>query len=380
MTRSRLGGRDDNAMKIAIDVRCLMNNQYSGVSFYTLNLLKALFELDSSNEYILFYNSSKKPKMPTFEHPNVRYVGFNYPNKLFNLSLMLRGKPEIDRLIGDCDVFFVPNLNFLSLSGDCRKILTIHDLSFLQFPEFFNHKMRLWHKLVLKKMNLKHFDTIMADSQSTKNDIIDLLNIKPEKVKVNYLGVEEQFKQLESGLDAVKQKYNLPERFILYLGTLEPRKNVESIIEAYNDLNHDLVIAGGRGWKCQKIFKLAKNNPRIRFVDYIDNEDKPSLYNLADLFVCPSYYEGFGLPLLEAMACGTPVIAGNNSSQIEVVGNAGILVDPYNINDIKEAIRTVLSDDDLRQYLVKRGLTRAKEFSWSKTAAEILEVFQNSII
>ena len=175
----------------------------------------------------------------------------------------------------------------------------------------------------------------------------------------------------------VKQKYNLPDKFIFYVGALEPRKNIESIIEAFKMLGGDesLVIAGTPGWKNEKIYELAKGDERIKFLGYVREEDKPALYNLASMLAYPSHYEGFGLPLIEAMACGCPVIAGANSSQLEVVGEAGLLVDPNNLNEIKFAMTAMIGDNELRNKYIELGLARAKEFSWEKTAREILENF-----
>ncbi len=371
--------RNDNYMKIGFDIRCLMNKNYSGVSYYTFNLLKAIFALDKENQYLLFYNSSKKVDLPEFNQPNVKYVGFHWPNKIFNLALNFFNEPKLDKLIGGVDIFFAPNLHFVAWSENCKKVIAVHDLSFIRFPEFFNFKMRLWHKLILGKNILGQADMITADSENTKNDLIELLKIPVGKIKVVYLGVSDEFRVLAKDdirLENARKKYNLPEKFILYLGTLEPRKNIESIIEAYNLLSncdYDLVIAGGVGWKAKNIFKLAKENPKIKFIGYI--EDRPALYNLASLFVYPSYYEGFGLPILEAMACGCPVIAGVNSSQGEVVGDAGLLVDPYNINEIKKAMEILLANNELRDDFIKRGLERAHEFTWEKTAKNILRIF-----
>jgi len=364
-----------------------MNKNYSGVSYYTFNLLKAIFALDKENQYLLFYNSSKKVDLPEFNQPNVKYVGFHWPNKIFNLALNFFNEPKIDKLIGGVDIFFAPNLHFVAWSENCKKVIAVHDLSFLRFPEFFNFKMRLWHKLILWKNILGQADMITADSENTKNDLIELLKIPEGKIKVVYLGVSEEFRVLAKDdirLENARKKHNLPEKFILYLGTLEPRKNIESIVEAYNLFSppyeggdqrggYDLVIAGGVGWKAKNIFKLAKKNSRIKFIGYVD--DRPALYNLASLFVYPSYYEGFGLPLLEAMACGCPVIAGANSSQGEVVGDAGLLVDPYNINEIKKAMEILLANNELRDDFMKSGLERAKEFTWQKTAEKVLESF-----
>jgi len=367
-------------MTIAIDVRCLMDKNYSGVAWYGYYLLKNLFARDKNNQYLLFYNSSRRPKLPEFNYPNVHYRGFSWPNKLFNLSLEVLNRPQLDKLLGGVDIFFAPNLNFLALSDDCRKIITVHDLSFLHFKEFFTLKSRLWHWLILRKKILSRADVIIADSNNTKNDLINLFALPMEKIKVIYLGVEKNLNAIsEENLIRVKEKYHLPEKFILFLGALEPRKNLAGVIKTFialNNLNDYQLIIGGTGdWRQGEIFNLTKNNQRIKFLGYVNEADKPALYQLAKVFVYPSYYEGFGLPLLEAMTYGCPVICGSNSSQTEVVGLAGLLVNPYNMSEIKQAIEGIIFDDDFRQQLIAKGLERSKMFSWQKTAQETLDVF-----
>ncbi|MFA5029556.1 MAG: glycosyltransferase family 1 protein [Patescibacteria group bacterium] len=363
-------------MRIGVDVRCLMQQEYSGVSWYTFNLLENLFKLDQKNEYQLFYNSSKKVFLPKFDQANIGYRGFRFPNKLFNLAVNFGNWPKIDKLIGGTEVFFVPNLHFIALSQKTSRLITVHDLSFLRCPEFFTLRSRLRHWLIVLKKIINQADLIFADSDNTKQDLVELLKIKEEKIKVIYLGTKLTPASIEDK-ERVRTKYHLPQKFILYLGTLEPRKNVPGIIRAYQLLaaEEELVIAGAAGWKTGEIYRLAKGNDKIKFFDYVAEEDKAALYSLARAFVYPSYYEGFGLPLLEAMACGCPVIGGGNSSQGEVVADAGLLVDAYNVREISLALESLLGDEGLRRLLIDRGLTRAKEFTWEKTAQEVLNIF-----
>lgn len=366
-------------MKIGIDIRCLMNSKYSGVSWYAYNLLKNIFELDHDNHYVLFYNSSKQVILPKFDYDNVKYSGCRYPNKLFNLVVNCFNYPRIDKLIGGVDLFFVPNLHFIAWSDNCKKIITVHDLSFLHFPEFFTAKMRLWHKLILKKDILGQADLIVADSFNTKNDLLGLLGVPENKIKVIHLGVDQRYfiPSTAEQLAAIRKKYDLPDKFVLSLGTLEPRKNLEGIVAAYKSLapEADLVIAGGRGWKTKPSGSQSSADRRINFIGYVAEADKPALYQLASVLVYPSFYEGFGLPLLEAMASGCPVIAGSNSAQPEVVGEAGLLVDPNNISEISSALAVLLSDGRFHQEMSKRGKKQAANFSWLKTAQETLEAF-----
>lgn len=369
-------------MKIGIDIRCLMEKQYSGISEYTYNLLNNLLKIDRQNQYFLFYNANKKVKIPEFKFPNLTYKGFSYPNKIFNLGIRFLKFAEIDKLIGGVDIFLIPNFLFTNISGDCKKVIIVHDLSFELYPEFFTFKKRLWHKLIGPKKLCQKADAIIAISENTKNDIIKIYQINPEKIKVVYQGINEIFLQpiTESEKQRVKDKYNLPANYIFYLGNLEPRKNVETLILAFQNLKNEasnLVIAGGEAWKYKSIYKIWQNSPakrRIKFLGYVDAFDKPALYSLAKIFVYPSIYEGFGLPPLEAMACQTPVITSFGSSLVEAIGDAGLLVDPNNYNELAKIIDQLLADEKLQNLFKERGLKQVKKFCWQSAATKILEI------
>jgi len=376
-------------MKIGIDIRTLLDARPSGVSEYVLNLLKEMFKLDTANEYRLFYNCfGDCPNLPEFKQANVKLIKYNYPNKVLNYLLFkIFNYPKLDKDLA-VDVFFMPHLNFIGLSVGAKNLLTVHDLSFLKYPEFFSARKNFWHRMVKAKKLLKRFSLVIAVSENTKRDIMELGGINPDKVKVIYSGVGEEYKKLplinyQFSVKRVRDKYNLPERFILYLGTIEPRKNVDGIIRAYNQLrvmscelrDYKLIIAGARGWKSENIYrewdKSAFKND-IKFLGYVEPDDKIYLYNLASVFIYPSFYEGFGFPPLEAMACGVPVVASFASSLPEVVGDAALMVDPYNINDLAGALEKVLVDENLKNKLIARGLEQAKKFSWRETARAYL--------
>lgn len=372
-------------MKIGIDIRCLMEPQYSGISEYTYNLLGQLFQIDSKNQYFLFYNASKVVKPPQFDFPNVVYKEFKYPNKIFNLTLRFLKIAKIDKMIGGVEIFLIPSFLFSNLSKDCKKILVVHDLSFEIYPHFFTLKKRIWHHLISPKRLCQQADLIIAISENTKNDIIKFYGINPEKIKVVYNGVNKIFFQPVANeiKKRVKNKYNLPNNYIFYLGNLEPRKNVETLISAFEKLEDksiNLVIAGGFAWKYKNVYKLWRNSPvkeKIKFLGYVEAGERPALYSLAKLFVYPSIYEGFGLPPLEAMACGTPVITSFNSSLVEAVGKAGLLIDPNNFNELAKIIDQVLKDKKLQNLLRERGLKHCQNFRWQNTAQKILEIVNN---
>ena len=395
-------------MKIGVDIRSLMERQYSGVAEYALNLLNAILELDKKNRYFLFYNSLKKINLPEFKQKNVKIVGFKYPNKFFNLGLKLSNQWQLDKMLGGVDVFWLPNPQFANLSDKCKKVVTFHDLSFERFPEFFSFKRRRWHEIINPKKLAEDFDKIIAVSQSTKNDLVEFYKVNENKISIIHSGINEKFFtnniegdncncRLPSGdgvlptegdnhdcrlqeRERVKAKYNLPDRFILSLGTLEPRKNIVGLVDAFNQIKSQtkLIIAGGRGWLYGDIYEAAGSSPKkgsIKFLGYVDEADKPALYSLAELFIFPTFYEGFGFPVLEAMACGCPVITSANSSLPEITGGAAILINSYNVGELAQAIDQVLLSNELKNKLRKKGREQAKKFKWEETARETLEVF-----
>lgn len=382
-------------MNIGIDARTLLENYYSGVNFYTFNLLKNLFGLDRENQYQLFSNSfGAKDGLKIFQnYPNVENRHFNWPNKFLNFSFAFLDFPKINRLLGKIDLFFLPNINFLAIDKKTPLVTTIYDLSFERYPEFYSRKSNLWHKIINPRVLLGQSRKIITISECSKKDLIELYKIPAEKIEIIYPAAGEGFKMLdkeEKKLAEVKEKYNLPENFILYLGNLEPRKNIEGLIHAFeefcknyqNKLDHDLflVIAGQAAWKYQTVLKLAEKSSKrekIKLLGYVKEADKPALYNLAKIFVYPSFYEGFGMPPLEAMACGAPVVTSANSSLPEVVGDGGLLVNPYKLNELSQAFYQLLTDEKLVKTLRERGFEQAKKFSWQKSAEKLLAIFNS---
>lgn len=381
-------------MNILIDVRPLMDERYSGVAEYTYELLSALFKIDSSNQYFLYYNSARDllGRLPNFTQANVSYIRTHYPNKIFNYCLVMPfDRPRLDRYIGSgIDIFFMPHVNFSAWSPSVKSVVAVHDLSFLIYPEVFNWRKNIWHGLLRVRRLMKKTTAVVAVSENTKADIINYGGAATEKVKTILSGLSADFKKLppeDPALLAVKKRYRLPEKFIFFLSTVEPRKNIECLLRAFDLLkkkprneNIKLLIAGGRGWKSKAVYSLAKKlacSSDIEFLDYVDRNDKVYLYNAATLFAYPSLYEGFGHPPLEAMACGTPTILGSSSSLPEVAGDAALLVDPYNPTALAAAIESIIMDADLAAALSEKGIEQAKRFTWEKTARQYLDLFES---
>lgn len=381
-------------MRIGIDIRTLMDKRFSGVPEYTFNIVRSILEIDRLNRYRLFYNSPRdlSAQMPVFDFPNVEMVKLNYPNKVLNYGLFkLLDRPKIDKVL-NVDAFFMPHLNFVSLSEEVRSLLTIHDLSFLRYPEFFSWRKNFWHSMINVRKLARRFDRIIAVSENTKRDVIDLLQIDPDKIEVIYSAISEEFASggSDSGnLRSIKIKYALPDNFILFLGTIEPRKNIIGLMQAYERLLRchpemgpvKLVIAGGQGWRSREIYeywKMSGERDNIIFLGYVDSADKPAIYNMAKVFVYPSYYEGFGFPPLEAMACGTPVICSFNSSLSEIAGDAALMIDPSDIEMLARSMYLVLSDNILSHKLAIKGRAQASDHNWKTSARRILKILSPS--
>jgi len=381
-------------MRIGVDIRCLVDGKRTGVEEYTVNVLTELFERDQANEYVLFLNSYRKSGFEDeifAKYKNISVKKFRYPNKVLNLLFWYFGWPHVDKIIGGVDLFFMPNISFIGLSKKVKLVLTVHDLSFEMMPETFSLKRRIWHSFVNPRKLCQRADKIIAVSESTKADIIEQYKIPKEKITRIYNGAPEEMCELNHNnpkLIEVKEKYHLPFNFIFYIGTIEPRKNIPAIVSAFDALKSEglaefskykLVIAGGKGWKTQKIFEImrqAKFTDDIIYTSCMLSEDKAAVLTLASLFVYPSFFEGFGIPVLEAMKCNVPVITSNVSALPEIVGDGAIMIDPYNPEELLIAMKELLQSKELAQRMAERGKNHAFRFTWKASARELLGVFE----
>jgi glycosyltransferase involved in cell wall biosynthesis len=368
-------------MRIAIDVRSLMEGRHSGVEEYTTQIIRAMVRVAPKHEYHLFYNSTKKVKLPDFGE-QVKVHGFRYPNKILNLSQFLVERPHWDELV-QADCFFVPNFRLTPLGQDVPLVTTVHDLSFERFPELFSWRRRVWHKLMRPWVLMHNSDKIIAVSEATKKDVVDLYQIYHRKIKVIYSGVTGMDSN-EDRRELMKKRYNLPDKFVMYLGTLEPRKNVSGIIQAFDaiasEVEHDLVIAGANGWLMGEIDRALNNSrgrSRIHLTGFISEEDKWELYKMANLFVYPSLYEGFGFPPLEALLSGTPVITSNNSSLPEVVGKWATLIDPFDTAELALVMKELLNELPVVEESVRREIR--EKYLWDRAAKETLDVIESVV-
>lgn len=373
-------------MWICVDGRVLQDHKYGGVQEYTRQLLAALLRLDKQNKYLIFYNSfGRRSRAPTINAPNIYEIYFGFPNKIFNFSLAAGLGPELDSLVESAaskqfgekikiDIFWAPNLNFFNLRPQTKFLLTVHDLSFFIEPSFFKIKERLWHGLIRPSRLLRRGERLFPVSESTKADCVRQ-GISFDKCAVIYPGVESRFFDVSPDqAQRIKQKYNLPDRFALTLAAAGKRKNFESIMRVAESLGDvEFVIAGIGTEKFQK--KIINNN--VRALGAVLPAELPALYRAAEIFVYPSFYEGFGLPVLEAMAAGVPVVTSSCTSLPAVARDAAILIDPHDLNELRTAIIKLWNLSSLREDLSRRGMEIAKNFSWEASARKLLEKFEN---
>jgi len=348
-------------MKIAIDVspvedRGLIQHRVRGVGFYIDNLKKALVKYFPQNQYYFFVRGQNLPKTIDLVH---------YP-------------------------YFEPFFLTLPIFLKYKTVVTVHDLIPLVFPKEFPAGIRGKIKWQIQKWLLKKADAVIADSKSSKRDICKYVDISVQKVNVVYLAAGEEFRRLRGGNWEllIRKRYGLPDRFMLYVGDATWNKNLPRLIQAMEQIEIPLVMVGRalvetdfdktNPWNQDlvKIQEMANKNKKIIRLGFIPTEDLVKIYNLAEVFVMPSIYEGFGLPVLEAMACGCPVVTTKEGSLEEVAGKAAFYVDGYDVESIVQGLKKVFSDKSLQKDLSNKGLEKAAEFSWKKTAEETIKVYE----
>ena len=377
-------------MRIAIDYTPAIN-QTAGIGRYTRSLVQALADIDAENEYVLFYAYSGREKPPWrfADRPNfVEKAASVSDRTLAILWHRLRLPLPINLLVGNVAIYHATDFVLPPLRRTSG-IVTVHDLSFILFPDHADSGLVTYLERAVPP-SIRRAQLVLADSENTRNDIICLLDAEPESVEVLYAGVDRRFVVIddEEYLDTVRQRHGLAWPFVLSVGTIERRKNLSRLVQAYGRLRSrrealpKLLIVGRRGWLYEDVFEAVADlalEDEVIFLGYVPEADLPALYNLAEVFVYPSLYEGFGLPPLEAMACGTPVVAANTSSLPEVLGDACLSVSPTDIDGLADAIDRVLSDTELRRSLRQKGLARAMRFTWEAAAQRLLELYRSAV-
>jgi glycosyltransferase involved in cell wall biosynthesis len=379
-------------VRIGIDLS-LIPGERAGGGQYGYQLAAALARIDRRNRYRLY------PVFYYIVHPDYPWANFptsarmrlafrRLPPRLVRWLWRAEGSARMKEwLLGHVDIVHSTTFCVPDLSPRKRVVTTIYDLSFVVHPEF-HLEANIQHCLAGTRAALERADAILAISEYTRRDLVERLGADPDRIVVTPLAHDPTYAPVRepARLAAVRRRYRLPEHFILFVGTMEPRKNLTRLVQAYAALPDalqrevSLVIAGGKGWLSESLHRdLAEQIPadRLQFIGYVRDADMAALYSLATIFAYPSLYEGFGLPVLEAMACGAPVLTSNTTSLPEVTGGAAVLVPPTDSEAIADGLTTLLENADLRAQLTARGLARSARFSWDQCARETLAVYES---
>ncbi len=374
-------------MDIAFDVSSYIKSIKTGISYYSSELIKSLLKIDKSNYYKLFAflwndygNAFDSLQNPT---SNSRIIQKRFP-QFFLRFLWSRMKIPLEFFVGKYDVYHATE-HIIPYTEKGKLVCTVHDIiSYFHpewFPEFMNKKTK--HYLnALRRCNL-----LIAISENTKKDLIRFSDLPSEKIEVIYPGCSSEFyyKSKMDVINQIKEKYGLDKDYILFIGTIEPRKNLSLLIDAYIKLRRrrripQFVIIGMLGWKYDDVLKKIKeHSDYITYLGYLPHFDKVNLLKGAFLFVYPSLYEGFGLPVLEAMASETPVVTSNVTSIPEITGISAILIDPTNITSIEDGLERGIFNDSLRKQIIRVAKKRAEQFTWEKTAQQTLRCYEKSL-
>ena len=368
-------------MIAAVDVSPAVNGK-AGLGRYAASLTAALAQ-ERPGQVRLFANLTAQARIPPeLGSLPLRTVRAGY--KAWRMAVWLGQLAGVgfNRLIGECAVFHATEHLLVPVRG-VPTVLTVHDLIYRLFPA--HHKrLNFWYLNAAMPLYVRRADAVIAVSESTKRDLVRLYGLPPDKITVIYEAASPVFRpQPPERIEAVRARYGLPERYLLSVGTIEPRKNLSRLVEVLADLRLDapdlrLVVAGARGWLFKGFFEAIERHGQEQAVilpGYIADDDLPALYAGAEVVVQPSLYEGFGLPVLEAMACGAPVACSRSSSLGEIAGQAALTFDPLNVEEMTSTIRRLLGDADLREVLRQRGMAHAAGFSWERAARETWAVY-----
>ncbi len=364
-------------MNIGIDASRAARALRTGTENYSLHVIRALLDLGTHHTFTLYFNQPPEPALfPALPNVRLRVIPFPRLWTHIRLAAEVRMRPP--------DVLFVP-AHVLPLTPG-RAVATVHDLGYRYFP-----RAHPWASRVYLEWGTRHNARagrlVIADSNATREDLVRFYRVPADKIRVAYPGVRPGLGPVRDAA-AVRDtlcRYGIEPPYVLYVGTLQPRKNLTRLIEAFAQVPppHQLVLAGRKGWMYDAILRRAEElgiGDRVRFTGYVPDEDLPALLSGAALFAFPSLYEGFGLPVLEAMACGAPVVCSNTSSLPEVAGEAAVLVPPTDTEALAAAMNRVLADDALRAELIRRGQERVKLFTWRRCAEEILKALEEACV
>ncbi|MDO8311854.1 MAG: glycosyltransferase family 1 protein [Sideroxyarcus sp.] len=378
-------------MNIGIDCRNMLSpghGEQAGIGHYTSYVVHSLLAYDQKNTYVLFFDH-RAPDLSAFQrfsNVQIRHLPLSKYKKFLPIAYAHAVVPQVISR-ADLDVFHAP-ANILPLGYNKPSVITIHDLAIYREPSWFPRQALSTGVLVPR--SLRQANRIIAVSQFTAQDITSLFHISPQKIQVIHEGVE-QFTVPVKAAQHAKKHFAIRKPYFFFVGTLEPRKNLPHAIRAYAAFVRDgeklaqhteFLIAGAKGFHAEEIATTIRKEgmeDKVRVLGYVSHEEKLALIKGAAAFIFPSLYEGFGLPILEAMQLGTPVIASDTSSITEIVGRAGILVDPKNVEELAQAMGSLLMNTKLRRELISSGKRKATQFTWEQTARETLKVYEQVV-
>jgi len=364
---------------IGVDASRSVALQPTGTELYSRYLIEALLDhAPDRYSFRLYFNQA-----PPSASPQGRFA-VRTPNSAFRILTLPRLWTHLrlstEMIVQRPDLLFVP-AHVLPIIHPRRSVVTVHDLGYLHFPEAHPPRQR-WYLDRSTRWHARAAAHLLADSAATKRDLIEKYHASPDNITVAYPGLDPSVKRVDDPVEIahVKAKYNIDGDYLLYLGTIQPRKNLQRLIHAFAacNLRPALILAGRRGWYADELLRQA--NDRVKFVGYVDAADKNALLSGSTAFVFPSLYEGFGFPVLEAMACGVPVLCSDTSSLPEVAGEAALLVNPLEADDIERGLHELTTNDDLRRTLIERGYQQAPKFTWQTCADIVLNVFEGMLL
>lgn len=361
-------------MIVGIDASRAVVVPRTGTENYSFHLIRAMLALGRPHEYRLYFNRPPDRSDFASESAKLRVMPFPRLWTHARLSAEMAQHPP--------DVLFVPS-HVLPIVHPRRCVATVHDLGYLRWP-LAHSRARRWYLHLSTLFNARASSRVIADSQATADDLVRHYQIPPEKIAVIPLGCGPEYAPPRpAAVAAVRARYALPARYVLSVGTIQPRKNLARLVEAFKRVRGAtgdvvLVVAGQPGWGAEPTLRqIAESGSSVRLLGYVPDGDLPALLGGAEALAFPSLYEGFGLPALEAMACGTPVVCSNNSSLPEIVGDAGLLVPPTDVDALAGALILLLQDSTLRETLRRRGLERAAGFSWTRCATATTDLLES---
>jgi glycosyltransferase involved in cell wall biosynthesis len=369
-------------MLIGVDASRLIHARRTGTEAYSLHLTRALIRAGGEHRFRLY---TSVPIPPDLLNGVAQVVKSRYEVRVIPFARLwthLRLAWEVSS--HSPDVLFVPS-HVMPLICPVPAVVTVHDVGYLHYPEA-HRPFDRWYLDWTTRRHARLAARIIADSYATREDLVHLYQTDPGRIAVVYPGRDESLGRVENtrAIQAVKARYGIRSGYLLYLGTLQPRKNLLRLVEAFaclqsGTIDLQLVLAGKKGWLYDELFARVKSlgwEDRIVFTGYVAEDDKAALLSGASALVFPSLYEGFGMPVLEAMACGTPVLTSNISSLPEVAGDAALVVDPLDVDAIAAGMSRLIGDADLRSVLVERGYAQVEKFSWGESARQVLKVLE----